>query len=235
MPGPGRRLIGKEACMRRILMLSLIAAAACGPSSGELEVDWTFDGVSCADARVAFIQIDIANEVLSPNEFTCQEASLGANLGVYYPGDYQLTVTGLDATGAITHQVTQTLRVVAGKKNSFALDVPRVAETTGSANMSWTFDGKSCAGANVNKVTIFVDPDASGNAGINAGTVACSTMGTDGASVEGLTPGTHTFAIQGLRTLSDGDHLIYRTHQPASGFFAVGAITDVFVSAELLP
>ena len=60
-------------------------------------------------------------------------------------------------------------------------------------------------------------------------------MGTDGASVEGLTPGTHTFAIQGLQTLSDGDHLRYRTHQPASGYFAVGAITDVFVSAESLP
>ncbi|TMA40712.1 MAG: hypothetical protein E6J82_14575, partial [Deltaproteobacteria bacterium] len=77
--------------MRRILLLSLIAAAACGSSSGELEVDWTFDGVSCADAQVAFIQIDIANEVLSPNQFTCQEASLGANLGVYYAGDYHLT------------------------------------------------------------------------------------------------------------------------------------------------
>ena len=60
-------------------------------------------------------------------------------------------------------------------------------------------------------------------------------MGTDGASVEGLTQGTHTFAIQALRTLSDGDHLVYRTHQPAAGYFAVGAITDVFVSAESLP
>jgi len=223
--------------MRRILMLSLIAAAACGPSSGELEVDWTFEGVSCADAGVAFIQIDIPNEVLSPNEFTCQEASLGANLGVYYAGDYQLTVVGLDASREVTHQVTQTLRVVGGKKNSFAVDVPRVVPITptGSASLTWAFEGKTCAAANVNKVTILVDPDANGNGGINAGTVACSTMGTDGASVEGLTQGTHTFAIQALRTLSDGDHLVYRTHQPAAGYFAVGAITDVFVSAESLP
>src|SRR2546426_12255433 len=141
MPGQGRRLIGKEACMRRILLLSLIAAAACGPSSGELEVDWTFEGVSCADAQVAFIQIDIANEVLSPNQFTCQEASLGANLGVYYAGDYQITITGKDANGVTTHELTQTLRVQSGRKNSFALDVPRVAATTtASANVTWIFN-----------------------------------------------------------------------------------------------
>ena len=89
-------------------------------------MDWTLEGVSYADAGVAFIQIDIPNEVLSPNEFNCQEASLGANLGVYYAGDYQLTVVGLDASREVTHQVTQTLRVVGGKKNSFAVDVPRV-------------------------------------------------------------------------------------------------------------
>jgi hypothetical protein len=221
--------------MRRILMLSLVAAAACGPSSGTLLVDWTFEGRSCADEGVATIYMDVAGERLSPDHFSCAEAPAGVDLGVYYAGDYQLTVTGMDATGAITHQVTQTLHVTGGKENEFAIDVPRVAVTTGSANLTWAFDGKTCAGASVNKVTIFVDPDASGNGGINAGTVACSTMGTDGVSVEGLTPGTHTFAIQGLRTLSDGDHLVYRTHRPASGFFAVGAITDVFVSAESLP
>src|SRR2546426_12216964 len=97
----GRR-IGKEACMRRILMLSLLAAAACGgPSRGELEVDWTFQSVSCAEAAVAFIRVDIANEVLSPNQFTCQEAGLGANLGVYYAGDYEITITGMDANQVI--------------------------------------------------------------------------------------------------------------------------------------
>src|SRR5437764_15374631 len=104
MPGQGRRLIGKEACMRRILVLSLIAAAACGPSSGELEVDWTFEGVSCADAGVAFIQIDIPNEVLSPNGFTCQEASLGANLGAYYAGDDQLAGPGWSERRQVQHQ-----------------------------------------------------------------------------------------------------------------------------------
>ena len=224
--------------MRRILMLSLIAAAACGPSSGELEVDWTFEGVSCADVSVAFIQIDIGNEVLSPNEFTCQEASVGANLGVYYAGDYQLTVTGLDANGSITHQATQTLRVVGGRKNSFAVDVPRVAPTTtATANLTWIFDNdqsKTCADVGVDQVTIMVDPDSNGSGGINAGTVPCTAGNpypTMKQPVERLSPGTHTFAILG----SHGTTLIYRTHTPTSGFFAAGLTSNVTVKAEPLP
>jgi hypothetical protein len=228
--------MGKEGpAMRRIVMLSLVAAAACGPSSGELVVDWTFEGLSCADVGVASIQVDVANEVLSPNQFTCQEASLGADLGVYYAGNYQITVTGMDANGVTTHQVTQTLRVVGGKKNSFAIDVPRVAQTTTArANLTWIFDNnpsRKCADVGVDQVTIMVDPDATGAGGTNAGTVPCSTMGTQGASVEPLTPGTHTFAILGSR----GSTLVYRTHNPVAGFFAQGFDTNVTVSAEPLP
>jgi hypothetical protein len=222
--------------MRRILLLPLVAAAAaCGPSSGKLIVDWTFDGVSCADAAVAFIQVDIANEVLSPNQFTCQEASQGADLGVYYSGNYELTVTGMDANGVTTHQVTQTLRVSGGKENTYAIDVPRVAPTTTArANLTWVFDNNpshTCSVVGVDQVTIMVDPDSTGAGGTNAGTVPCSTMGTQGASVEPLTPGTHTFAILGSR----GSTLLYRTHTPVAAFFAQGFETNVTVSAEPLP
>lgn len=221
--------------MRRILMLSLVAAAACGPSRSEVEVDWTFGGRSCTDAGVATIQVDIAGEVLTPNQFTCAEASLGANLGTYVAGTYQITITGYDANGVITYQVSQPLPVRGGGKETFAIDVTQVAVTTGSANMSWTFDGKTCAAAVVDQVTIFVDPRPDGTGGFNAGTVACSTMGTDGASVEGLDPGNHSFAILGLRMMSDGLHIIYRTHSPPTYFFEAGFITDVVVSAESPP
>jgi len=325
--------------MRRIFMLPLVAAAvACAPSRSEVVVYWTFGGLSCADAGVATIRVDIAGEVLTPNHFSCAAAGQGASLGTYLNGDYQLTVSGFDANGALSYQSSQTLNVRANRDNVFSVDVPQVAATSGdvtlhwsfsgktcaqagitvvhasvdgivltdvnnrpdlpcsqagvdgttvsplapgqhsfdlvgvdaggtaryalngytvtavagqdaiytpnllpaapttaSANLSWTFDGKSCAAANVDHVTIFVDPDASGNGGVNAGTVACSTGGTDGASVEGLTAGTHSFAILGICTLSDGPHLIYRTHNPPSRNFAIGLITDVIVSAESPP
>jgi len=218
--------------MRRILMLSLLAAAACGgPSRGHLVVDWTFSGVSCANAGVANIAIDITNEVLTPSTFACRDAPVGVDLGSYLVGNYDLTITGYDAAGTVTHQQTQTLAVHGGE-NQYAIDVPAI---TGNANISWTFDGKSCATAGVDTVTIFVDPDARGVPGFNAGTVACSTLNTDGASVEALAPGSHTFAIFGWRTLSTGPQLLYRTHSPPSYLIEAGKTANVFVSAESPP
>ena len=223
--------------MRRLLLFSLVAAAAaCGPGRSSVEVDWTFEGLSCADAGVATIRVDIAGEVLSPNEFPCAKASLGADLGTYLAGTYQITVSGLDAFGAVTHQILQSLSVRGGRTETFAIEVPRVApSTTASANMTWTFDGKGCTAAGVDHVTIQVDPNSNGTGGIGAGTVACSTMGTEGAFIEPLTPRVHTFAILGVRTLSDGPHLVYRTHNPPAFFFQAGLITDVTVSAESPP
>ena len=222
--------------MRQVLLLSLIAVAACGPGRSDVEVDWTFEGLSCADARVATIQVDILNETLSPNQFNCADASLGADLGTYLAGTYQITITGFDAFGAVTHQIMQSVVVHGGRKETFAIDVPRVApSTTASANMTWTFDGKGCVAAAVDQVTIMVDPSSNGTGGVNAGTVACSTMGTEGAFIDPLTPGVHTFAVLGLRTVSGGPVLVYRTHNPPAFLFQAGVITNVAVSAESPP
>jgi hypothetical protein len=222
--------------MRQILLLSLVAAAACGPGRSELVVDWTFESKPCSEVGVATIRVDVANEVLSRNEFTCQEAGLGVDLGSYLSGHYQITVTGFDALGAVTHQTIVTLAVGGGGQSTYTIDVPRVAPSTvASANLTWTFDGKSCALANVEKVTILVDPNADGTGGTDAGTVACSTMGTDGAFVEPLTGGVHTFAILGLNTVGSAVRLAYRTHRPPAYFFQAGLITDVKVSAESPP
>jgi hypothetical protein len=226
--------------MRRIVVLTLAAtaAAACGgPSRSDVIVDWTFEGQSCADVGVETIQFDIAGEVLSPNQFSCSDAPVGVDFGTFLVGDYQITVTGFDGASVPTHQIVQTLQVRGnhGGRDEFAIDVPRVADST-TALLTWTFSpGGDCATANVQQVRIFVDPSPDGTGGTDAGTVACSTMGTQGASVAPLTPGTHTFAISGLRVLSDGPHLVYRTHTPVSAFFQQSAITDVAVPAESPP
>jgi hypothetical protein len=127
------------------------------------------------------------------------------------------------------------VRVAAGRQNEYAIDAAQLQVTTGSANLTWTFDGKNCVGAAVDQVRILVDLNPDGTGGIDAGTVACSTLGTDGASVSPLDPGTHTFAIIGFRTVNNRLTTVYRTHHPASGFIAVGADTDVVVSAESPP
>ena len=324
--------------MRRIFSLMLIStlAAACGPVREDVEVDWTFGGKACDAAGVATIHVDIAGEVLSPNEFTCAEASLGADLGTYLTGDYQITISGYDAGGALAYQTTQSLQVRRGGQNTFQIDVPPLpsgdvtlhwtfhgqtcaqagittlhvsadnevittdgtspdipctsngtdattigpfpvgthtfdmvgvdsggtpryalngfqvaivanqtvdaspdlqpaSPSTAEANMTWTFDGKSCAAAGVDTVHIYVDPNPDGSpsgvASNDLGTVPCSTMGTDGASISQLTPGNHSFAIYGIHA----NNFLYRTHHPPTYFFAVGLITNVTMSAESPP
>src|SRR6185312_5874750 len=107
--------------MRRIFCLMVIGsvAAACGPVREEVEVDWTFGGQACDAAGVATINVAIAGEVLSPDTFTCAQASLGADLGAYLTGDYQVTVSGYDASGNLTYQTMQTVSVRRGGQNTF--------------------------------------------------------------------------------------------------------------------
>jgi len=224
--------------MRRMLILSLAAAAACGgPTRSDLFIDWTFEGKSCADSGVADIHFAIANEVLTPDHFFCEEAAGGVDLGSFLVGDYQLTITGLDGAGVHTHEIVQTLQVRgrSGGRDEIAVDVPRVADST-TADLTWTFSpGPGCATANVQQVTIYVDPNPDGTGGTNAGTVACSTLGTQGASIAPLTAGTHTFAIVGLRSLSNGLTPVYRTHTPVAEFFVESLFTSVMVRAEPTP
>ena len=223
--------------MRPIPILSVLAAAACGPGTSLVGVDWTFDGLSCADAGVSEIRFAIAGEILTPDHFTCTEAPVGADLGTFTGGNYQLTITGVDAFGTVTHQVVQTLQVRGGREETFSVDVPRVADSSvASANLTWTFSpGVDCATANVQQVTILVDPGDNGLGGTDAGTVACSTMGTQGAFIEPLTPGLHSFAILGLRQVGNAVQLVYRTHNPPTFLLKAGVTADLTVSAESPP
>src|SRR5437763_16750816 len=164
--------------MRRltVLAVTLCAAAACAPTRQPVEVDWTFGGVSCADAGVATIQIDVDGQVLDPKQFTCDQAGRGAALGEFLTGPYTLTVTGFDGDGNVVYQTTQGIQVRHGVSNVFSIDA---APTTGSATLHWSFAGKSCAAAGVTSVQISVDDtvitDASG--------FPCSSGGIDGSTI----------------------------------------------------
>jgi hypothetical protein len=315
--------------MRRLLLIAALAAAAsCGPTYEDVEVDWTFGGQSCAAAGVATIQIGIEGEVLTPDHYTCDQAGIGAQLGQFLTGPYQLTIRGYDASRGLLYQTTQQIMVRRGGANVIPVDVPRVptgsvtvrwtfdgkncatagvtavnisvdnqvitdaqnnadlpcvlnghegvtidpltvgphnfdfvartaaggkfalyglsltvvagqdtpaspnllpaAPTSASANLTWAFDGKSCAVANVDHVQIFFDPRADGSGGTDSGTVPCNNMGTDGSAVEGVPEGYHSFAITGIRA----GHIVYFTHHPPSTLFRVGLISDLFVPAE---
>ena len=69
-------------------------------------------------------------------------------------------ITGFDANGTITHQQAQTLAVHGGE-NAYTIDLPQVAPSSfANASLTWTFapGALSCTAANIDQVTIFVDP-----------------------------------------------------------------------------
>ncbi len=180
--------------MRRLMLTAvLFAAAACVPYNRweDVEVDWTFGGKSCADAGVASIQVDIAGEILTPNKFTCQEASLGADLGQFLTGPYSMTVTGFDSSDNVVFQTTQVIQVRGIGRNVIAFDA---AATTGTATLHWTFGGKSCDAAGVSTVRVSVDNQVITDAQNNPA-LPCKGAALDGTTIGPLTPGPHSFAL----------------------------------------
>jgi hypothetical protein len=183
----------------------LAAAAVFGsgcsdPARGNLEVDWTFAGSSCLAAGVQTIQVDIAHELLTPNQFSCDlgngTIAAGANLGTYLAGQYTLTISGLDTNGVLLYQTQQDIAVQRGD-NVLQIDVPRVPG--GSISLNWTFGGLSCAQAGVTSVRMSVDGvlimDSAGNVD-----VPCSANGVDGTSISPLAPGTHHIDLVGVKS-----------------------------------
>src|SRR5690348_7128256 len=115
-------------------MATLAAAAVfgsgCGdPARGHLQVNWTFAGNSCLAAGVHTIQVDIAHELLSPNQFSCDLGSsgiaAGADLGTYLAGQYTIAISGLDAGGVVLYRTQQVISVQRGD-NVLQIDVPKV-------------------------------------------------------------------------------------------------------------
>jgi hypothetical protein len=186
-------------------MAGLAAVAALGsgcgdPARGNLDLKWTFGGQSCLAAGVHTIQVDIAHELLTPNQFSCDlgggAIAAGANLGTYLAGRYTLTISGLAADGAILYQTQQDVAVQRGD-NVIQIDVQRVPG--GSISLNWTFGGRTCAQAGVTSVRISVDgvliTDQAGNVD-----VACSAGGVDGTSISPLSPGVHRVDLVGIRS-----------------------------------
>ena len=136
--------------MRSIALVTFAALLAtssvsCGPVRREVELSWTFAGKTCAQVGVASIRVAVNNEVLTPDTFPCSsggnQVNTGAELGAFLLGRYDFTVQGLDASGQVAYQDTQTFRVADVGLNQFTIDA-LVGSGGSSAVLAWTFDTK---------------------------------------------------------------------------------------------
>src|SRR5207237_7121490 len=175
-----------------------------------------------------------------PNQFFCtdpRDGSLrvGADLGPFFLGTYNVTVTGLDVDLVSVFQSSQSFTV--NGDIDVNIDVQALPSTVATADVSWdalTSTGgfvpgangaMTCAEAQVDTVRILVD-------GTSAGDVACDTAGVEGAQISPLTAGNHSFVIVGFRNVSGTPTLVYQTPTPVSAPFQIGATTNVDVTAD---
>jgi hypothetical protein len=200
---------------------------------GSVTLRWTFDGKSCAAAGVTVVNASVDNQVLtdSHNNPDLPCSSSGADGVTVLPlsgGVHSFDLVG-KAGGTVKYALNGLqVSVVVGQSTDASPNLLPAAPTTASANLTWAFDGKTCAAANVDHVQIFFDPKPDGSGGADAGTVPCRNGAVEGASVEAVPEGTHSFAVTGIRA----GHIVYFTHHPPSTMFRVGLISDLFVPAE---
>jgi len=233
-----------RAAQTAMIGLAALAVTACGdPRRGDVRVFWTFSGQTCQQAAVHIVQVGIQNEVLNPNQFFCTDPHdgslrVGADLGPFLFGTYNLTVTGFSAEGPPAFEASQSFTVRGDIDVN--IDLQAVPSTVASADVSWdalTSTGgfvlranapMTCDEAQVDTVRIFVDPNPDGSGGTALNDLACNTNGVEGALVSPLTAGTHSFAISGIRNGT----LVYKTMHPASAQFDIGLTTNVDVDAD---
>jgi hypothetical protein len=174
------------------LGLTLLSGlAACDSHhGGALTVGWTFAGGNCMGAAVEQVRIAIAGEPLQQDIFDCRSGLV--TFSDFFPGTYNVTVQGLDASQAVTWTGTQSVRL--DRDVSVTIDLQPVSQNNAVYYLSWTTDAASgdpdqipgCGvGKRMDKVAIFIDDQ-------NAGSYDCD-QGTNGKLVitPYVAPGVH--------------------------------------------
>jgi hypothetical protein len=229
--------------MAGLAALVALSSGCADPKRGDVQVFWTFAGQNCQQAGVNSIQIDIAGELLTPNEYFCIDPKdgsmrVGADLGRFLFGTYDLTLTAFDADGVTRFQASQRFTVQADA--TVRLDLAPVA----TADVSWDAlnsaggfalgvnGAMTCDEAQVDLVRIFLDPRPDGSGGTLVGEVPCNSKGVEGAQVAPMPEGVHSFAISAIRNAAFGRTLVYQTTRPAAGNFQQGVVTLIDVDAD---
>jgi hypothetical protein len=176
------------------LWLCLLSGlSACDSSrGGAMTVSWTFSGGSCSGAAVQQIRIAIAGEPLSQDTFDCLSGV--ATFTDFYPGNYVVTVQGLDADQAVTWTGSKSVRLDGDV--SVTVDLQPVSQQNAVAYLSWTFapatgQAPQCGtGQRLDSVAIYVD-----GAATNLGYACGDGLGTNQVVTPYLAPGDHSVQL----------------------------------------
>lgn len=158
------------------LALTLLSGlTACDShSGGAMTVGWTFAGGNCTGAAVEQVRIVVAGEPLQQDTFECRSGLV--TFTDFFPGTYNVTVQGLDASQAVTWTGTRSVRLDGDV--SVTVELQPVSANNAVYYFSWTLDAATgdsdqiprCGtGQRLDQVAIFIDGENQGSYGCDLG------------------------------------------------------------------
>ena len=196
---------------------------------GSAAVDWSFDGLTCAQAGVDYLRVSLDGHELADDRgdpfIPCaQDGYEGVVLGPVDAGPHSIDLVAYRGNSVNWTLASVPVEVVLGYPAYLSTELVSAAGGSAAASITWTFAGLSCAQAQATSVQVLVD-------GQDAGTVACSTSGADGAVVSPLAPGGHSFQLFASRTVGSQKQLVYQSAQTSPLNFRAGYTLAVVLDA----
>jgi hypothetical protein len=196
---------------------------------GSVVLDWTFDGLSCAQADVSYVRVSLDGQELTDDRgdpfIPCtQDGFDGVVIGPVDAGPHSIDLVAYQGNAVNWTLSGLPVDVALGYPAYLSAELVSAAGNAAAASISWTFAGLSCAQAQATSVQVLVD-------GVDAGTVPCSTGGVDGAVVSPLSPGGHSFQLLASRTVGTQKQLVYESVQTSPLNFRAGYTLAVVLDA----
>lgn len=194
-PRPGALRLGA-------VLVAAASLAACVPEVRDLELDVSFDGLGCADARLDQVRITFETGGLSGISVPCVgRGRVSVIAEAIPPGPYRILVEGLDrGFPAYASRFDVTVRRDADL-TYYRLDLaPALEVVTRFTFAGWDQrDGMTCEQAGVDRVDLYFG-------GIAFRDVPCRSNGVDAAELLGLEAGVYDVRIDGF---DSGRRLLY--------------------------
>ena len=213
---------------------------------GSVSLDWTFGGLTCAQARVTSVRMSLDGQFITDQsgsvDVACTAGSIdGTSISPLRPGAHVLYLVGVSGGQPAYWLQNVRVNVTTGADTNVRVDLPPAQPTSGIADVSWDAlasgggfalgaqGAMTCAEAQVDVVILARDPNPDGTGGTPVAPLACDNNGVEGTLIStALLPGPHTFAMSGLR----GSTVVYQTTHPASAQFVAGLVSNVDVDAD---
>ncbi len=162
-------------------------------AQAQVELRWSFAGLSCAEAQVDQVRVDFGG---GPVTVVCHGTGLDGGDFTTAPGAFTAHVAGLRG-GSVVYNGAVNVNAPANANSTYTVDL--AGTVSGALEFDWTFGGKACVAAAVEKVSFRLSRvNADGTRTLSdAQTFNCGDLG---ARYNALDAGRYAVDAQGIAT-----------------------------------